>query len=183
MSKLVQLPKPYPWIVPVPAVILTCGIEETGYNAITLSWAGVVASEPPQVAAGVRRERHTFKLLEKVEHYVLNMVTEDQLDMLRVCGKQSGKNVDKFAAAKMTPALSPIVPSVAIAESKLQLHCAIRQRIDCGSHVLFIGEVLATLVDSELVAGEGRLDAEAMKPACYIQGTMAYWGVKKIGAY
>ena len=53
----------------------------------------------------------------------------------------SGNRVDKFAAAKLTPAKSILVDAPYVEEFPLVLECKVIHIIEIGLHTQFIGEI------------------------------------------
>ena len=78
--------------------------DEEKINAMTASWGGVGEIWAKHASfAFVRPSRHTFKLLEQSERYVLNFLNEGNRDALNYCGKVSGRDADKIAETGLKP--------------------------------------------------------------------------------
>ena len=71
--------KPSTMLNPVPVVMVSSGTMEQA-NIITIAWAGTICSEPPMVSSSVRPERHSYGLIQKSGEFVINLVTEDDVD-------------------------------------------------------------------------------------------------------
>lgn len=96
--------------------------DENGANAMTASWGGVGILWNRAVAfCFVRPQRHTFSLLEKEDGFSLCFLPEGYREALRLCGTKSGKDTDKFAAAKLSEKYENSIPFVG--ESRLVLFC------------------------------------------------------------
>jgi len=63
--------KPGTMIYPLPAVLVSCGSEESEYNIITVAWVGTICTNPPMCYISVRPERHSYPILKKNMEFVL----------------------------------------------------------------------------------------------------------------
>ena len=68
--------KPGTMIFPVPALLISCGTPEDGFNIITIAWTGTVCSEPPMCYISVRPERYSHAIISKQKEFVINLTTE-----------------------------------------------------------------------------------------------------------
>ncbi len=101
--------------------LLTAG-EEEQVNTMTVSWGGMgVLWGKPVVFCFVRPQRHTFTLTERHERLSLSFLPEQYRPALRLCGTKSGRDINKFDAAGLTPAFAEDTPYVA--EARLVLLC------------------------------------------------------------
>jgi hypothetical protein len=58
----------------------------------------------------------------------------------------------------------------------------IRDRLELGSHDLFIGEVVAVHADEELLDEKGDIDVARLEPFAYVEGE--YWSLgERIGEF
>ena len=55
--------KPATLLMPLPAVLVSCGSLEKP-NIITIAWAGTVCSSPAMVSISVRKERYSYDILK-----------------------------------------------------------------------------------------------------------------------
>ena len=86
------------------------------------------------------------------------------------CGVLSGREVDKFALHQLTPIPGTKVAAPIVAESPLSLECRVTRQLDLGSHTMFIGEIVAVQVSSELIDADGKFDVERAKLVAYAHG-------------
>jgi flavin reductase (DIM6/NTAB) family NADH-FMN oxidoreductase RutF len=95
---------------------------------------------------GIAPRRFSYGLIQKSGAYVVNAVDEKLIEAVKVCGENSGRDVDKFKLAKLTAVPASRVNAPLIEESPLSIECRVTQEVQAGDHVWFIGEVLATHV-------------------------------------
>ena len=130
-------------LFPLPAVMVSCQKKGEGEkpNIITLSWVGVVCSEPPMLGIGVRRNRFSWDLIAHSKGFVVNIPTGDLLKATDFCGMRSGKDVNKFAEAKLTPVTCAETGAPLIKECPVNLECELKEMLELGSHTFFIGQI------------------------------------------
>jgi flavin reductase (DIM6/NTAB) family NADH-FMN oxidoreductase RutF len=165
MSKKALLPETI--LFPLPAVMVSCRHKNERPNIITLSWVGVVCSEPPMVGIAIRKNRFSYGIIKKSGTFVVNVPKGDQLKATDFCGTVSGKSTDKFAEMKLTPATCEKTGAPMIDECPVSLECVVRRELELGSHTLFIGEIVVTHIDSEYLDEKDRPDVGKMKLFCY----------------
>lgn len=91
-------------------------------NPMTASWGGMgVLWNKPVVFLFIRPQRYTFGLVEKAQRLSVSFLGEEYREALRICGRLSGRDTDKFAAAGLTCTRTNGVPHPA--EARLMLVC------------------------------------------------------------
>lgn len=150
--------KPGNILSPVPAVLVSCG-GTRGWkpNLITIAWAGNVCSEPPLLSISIRPERYSYEIIETTREFVVNVPSLRQAKVVDWCGMVSGRSEDKFAGAGLTPASALKVQCPIVLECPLNIECRVRESLKLGSHTMFVAEVVAVQVSSELIDARGRL--------------------------
>ena len=103
--------------------LLSAGDRES-YNTMTVGWAGLGVLWSKKVAmAYVRPQRYTWQFTEKQDYFTLTFFAPgEQREALSLCGTKSGRDMDKFAAAGLTPAFADCGAPYA-AEGELILVC------------------------------------------------------------
>lgn len=102
-------------------MLITAASGDT-VNTMTASWGGMgVLWNKPVAFCFIRPQRYTFALTEQSERFSLSFFEESYRPALRLCGTKSGRDLDKFAAAGLTPAQENGVPYVK--EARLVLLC------------------------------------------------------------
>jgi flavin reductase (DIM6/NTAB) family NADH-FMN oxidoreductase RutF len=71
-----------------------------------------------------------------------------------------------------------------IKECPVNLECRVKQVLALGSHDLFLGEVVAVHMDTEIQDEKGRIDIGKTKLFAFCAGAMEYWSLgERIGRY
>ena len=158
-------------LAPVPPVLLSCGgTEEFKPNIITVAWAGTVCSEPPMVSVSIRPQRFSHEIISATREFVLNLTTVSMAKAVDWCGVKSGRDVDKFEGAHLTPFPSEIVSAPGIAESPVNMECRVKKVLALGSHDMFIAEIVAVHVSQEFIDKRGKLRLEDAGLLAYAHG-------------
>ena len=179
MSKVAL--KPGTFLYPVPAVLVTCGPLEKP-NIITLAWVGTVCSSPPMVGISIRPSRYSHGLVRQHGEFAVNLPTADLVRATDYCGTVSGRKVDKFKQAALTPVPAKAIGTAIIAECPVNIECRVVRVISLGSHDLFVGEIVAVQADAEVLNDRREIDLTRAKPLAY--GSARYWSLGQLlGSY
>ena len=83
--------------------MLVASGNEDSYNMMTASWGGMGEMWGKDVAVTViRPQRYTYEFIEKNDLFTLSFYG-DKKDIHAVCGKKSGRDIDKAKEAGLTP--------------------------------------------------------------------------------
>lgn len=174
--------RPSTLVMPVPVALVTVAAPNGPGNIVTLAWVGTVCSAPPMLSIAIRPSRYSYELLSRTNEFVVNFPRADHVEKVDVCGVVSGRDVDKFALTGFHPLSAALVGAPLIAECPVNLECVTRHRLSLGVHDLFIGEVVATHVDEDVLDGRGRLDKSRLDALAYVDGE--YWSLgEKVGGH
>jgi flavin reductase (DIM6/NTAB) family NADH-FMN oxidoreductase RutF len=171
MGKITLGPMPYMSVMPT----LLVGANVKGKpNYMTAAWATVACMAPPMVCVAINKGRYTAKGIDENQTFSLNVPSVHQVVETDHCGLVSGANEDKsvvfrsfFGKLKNAPLAE---------ECPVNIECRVYQSVDCGSHTLYIGEVVEIHADRSCVT-DGKLDIGKINPIIYSQYT--YFGVGK----
>lgn len=171
--------KPTVLLFPLPVLLLTC-IDESGKpNVITLAWVGIVNSEPPMVSVSIRPSRYSHRLVQASGEFVINIPSEKMVREVDICGIVSGREEDKFAKTGLTPKPAKEVSAPLIEECPVNLECKVKQSVSLGSHVLFLGEIIAIHVERNVLMEKEKIDIAKVLPIVYCGSVREYWSMGK----
>ncbi len=175
---------PQTMLIPMPVVMVSCQKKGQRPNIITIAWSGIACSEPPMISIAIRKGRFSHDIISQSKEFVVNIITESLLSQTDYCGTKSGKNVDKFNETRLTPIKGTKVDAPLIKECPVNLECVVKAITSLGSHDLFIGEIVATHIDSEYMDQRGNPDIAKLKPVAYCTKAQQYWGLSHpLGVY
>ncbi len=120
--------------------------DENGYNMMTASWgfAGEMWGAD-SVIAMIRPQRYTMKFVEENDYFTLSFYG-DRKDIHKVCGSQSGRDVNKTELTGLTPVFSD--DTVYFKEARLVLICK-KQYLDTLKKECFIDDVPLKWYDND----------------------------------
>ena len=168
--------KPGTLIYPLPAAMISCGSHPDEYNIITVSWLGTLCTNPPMCYISIRPERHSYEIIKRNMEFVINLTTEELVQVTDWCGVRSGKDYNKFHETGLTPAKAVVVNAPVIEESPLCIECRVKEIISLGSHDMFIADVVNVQADDKYFDAEtGKFDMQNARLLAYSHGN--YYGL------
>lgn len=138
--------------------LITCGDIETKSNIIAVSFCMPVSKEPPLIACAIGRRTYSYKLIESAKELIVNVPPKELKDKIYYCGFNSGYQVDKFKETGLTPRPARKVKAPIVDECVAHMECKVRQEIETGDKILFIGEVIEAYADEALLKGERKVE-------------------------
>ena len=169
-------------LYPLPAVLVSVADGAGSTNLFTVAWTGTVCSDPPMVSISVRPERYSYHMIEETGEFVINLTTEALVYAADYCGVRSGRDVDKWREMNLTPIPADHVKAPMVAESPVNLECRVTQKLEVGTHDMFLAEVLAVHVDDQYMDETGKFCLNDAKPLVYYHGRYLATG-KEIGSF
>jgi flavin reductase (DIM6/NTAB) family NADH-FMN oxidoreductase RutF len=132
----VKLASPYPY------ALLVSMNEEEKPNIMGVGWWSFVSWQPPMLIVSIGFPRYTMECLENHDEFTLCFPSSRQSKGAWVCGKKSGRQVDKIpetgfkmkSSKKVTP---PIIDGCTAA-----FECRIKEKLDAGDHRIYLAEIL-----------------------------------------
>jgi flavin reductase (DIM6/NTAB) family NADH-FMN oxidoreductase RutF len=146
--------KPTPLIYPVPAALVSCGSTSDEYNIISIAWTGTINSVPPMCYISVRKDRHSYDIIKRNMEFVINYPTKDLVYEVDFCGRQSGRDYNKFDELKLTPIKGEKVSAPVIQQSPVNIECRVTEIKELGSHDMFLAEVVNIQVSEDYIDQE-----------------------------
>ncbi len=149
-------------------------------NVMTIGWGtiGSIWSRPIFIVL-VRHSRHSYKLMEQVSDFTVNVLPSELSAAASLCGSISGQDHDKFQEAQLTPVPSREVRSPIVRECVVHYECRTVNRVDIAPdalvqsvreqfyrnddfHRIYFGEIVASYADEDAtgrlsVQGQGRI--------------------------
>ena len=162
--------KPGTMIYPLPAVLVSCGATPEEYNVMTASWTGTVCSNPPMCYVSIRPERYSYDIIKRNGSFVINLTNKALARATDFCGVRSGRDMDKFKEAGLTPGKAEVVAAPIVEEAPVSIECKVVDIKPLGSHDMFLAEVVNVLVDAKYIDKDDKLDMAAMNLIAYTHG-------------
>ena len=103
-------------------MLVTAGMPEK-FNMMTASWGGTgILWGKPVAFIFIRPERYTYEFIEKGDTLTLSFLGEAHRDIHKICGSQSGRDIDKVAASGLKPYVTEN-GNIAYEQARLILEC------------------------------------------------------------
>ncbi|MGZ5502892.1 MAG: flavin reductase family protein [Halobacteriota archaeon] len=145
-------------------------------NIATFAWIMSTSHDPELIAVSVSKARYTCECL--TDEFVINLPTKELVEQVWTVGTLSGRNVNKFQVAGLTPIPSDVVKPPRIAECATHIECRIVNTFKTGDHIIFVGEVVAKSGDFDVMK-DGTL-SEHIEPLFHLGGTKFLSGQERI---
>jgi len=140
------LSKVYQLLEPGPVVLLTTS-HNGRTNVMTMSWHMMVEFEPPLVACVVSNANHSFTALRATRECVIAVPAVELAPKVVAVGNCTGREIDKFAEAGLTPRPAEQVAPPLVAECFANLECRVVETRLVNKYNLFVLEVVKAWTD------------------------------------
>jgi flavin reductase (DIM6/NTAB) family NADH-FMN oxidoreductase RutF len=147
---------------------------------MTVAWGGICCSEPPCIGISLRKATYTYGNIVERKAFTVHITTEPYVKEVDYFGIVSGKKIDKLAVTGLTPVKGEFVDAPYIKEFPLVLECRLLHTIEIGLHTQFIGEIVDTKIDEEMLADDGLPDIGKIKPVAFTPGIRDYYSFGKV---
>jgi len=116
-------------------------------DIMTQSWHTMMEFEPPLVGCVISANNYSFELLRASRECVINVPTVELAKQVAKIGNTCGREVDKFAANKLTAVPATQVGAPLIDECYASLECRIADGGWVNKYNFFVLEVVKAWVD------------------------------------
>ena len=164
-------------LFPTPVLMVGTYDQQGKPNLMNAAWGGICCSQPPCVAVSLRKATHTHGSIVAKKAFTVGIACESRIIAADYVGMTSGRDVDKFAVAGLTPIKSELVDAPYAAEFPVVLECRLLQIVEIGLHTQFIGEIIDVKADVDVLGDDGLPDILKIKPLIYDTAHKGYHGV------
>ncbi|MDD5109756.1 MAG: flavin reductase family protein [Patescibacteria group bacterium] len=130
-------------------VILLTARAKGRDNVMALAWHTPVSYDPPMYAVAIYRGWFTCGLVRASKVFVVNFMPKSSAPAVLICGRKSGKKMDKFAASGLDKEEAEKVKAPRIKQALGYLECRTVRSVNVGDHVVFIAKVLKARLKSK----------------------------------
>ena len=149
-------------------------------NVMTIAWGGICCSKPPALTISLRKATYTYGCIEARGAYTVSIPSKEYAAQADYFGIASGKHTNKFDDTGLTPVASESVDAPYVGEFPLVLECRVIHTYEIGLHTQFIGEIVNTLTDEEILNAKGLPMIDKAAPFIYATGTREYWALGEV---
>jgi len=152
-------------LYPVPVTLVSCE-DNSRTNILTISWTGILCSSPPIIYISIRPDRFSYDLVKQSRRFIINIPSENQLEIADKCGNCSGRDVDKFKMFNLSKEYLVKNYPPLIKECKHHLLCDVIEIKEYGTHHAFIGQVSHEFINTDCLI-DNSLDYSKINPIAY----------------
>ncbi len=113
----------------------------------------------------------------ETEAYTISVPSKNHAKEADFFGLTSGKKIDKFRKAGLTPVRADKVYAPYVEEFPMVIECKVIHTFEIGLHTQFIGEILDVKIDEEILGGDGLPEMLKLNPILYAAESRNYYGV------
>jgi flavin reductase (DIM6/NTAB) family NADH-FMN oxidoreductase RutF len=164
-------------VFPTPVFVVGTYDPNNRPNVMTAAWGGICCSQPPCVAVSLRKATYSYRNIVARKAFTLSIPSEAHLKQADYFGMVSGKDIDKFAVAGLTPVKSDLVNAPYVQEFPLILECRLAHVFELGLHTQFVGEIVDVKADETVLDSRGLADIKKVKPLVFAPDNQAYYAI------
>ncbi|AQT67450.1 Flavoredoxin [Anaerohalosphaera lusitana] len=136
---------------PEPVAYAVAKDEHGKANPITLGWFMQTSGDPAMFAIAVATTRYSVKTIRHSKCFTLVFPAGDEHDEALFFGTKSGRQVDKVGEMKVATSPASMIDSVVFDDAVANFECELAGEKLTGDHIIFIGRVVASHVNTEKV--------------------------------
>lgn len=141
----------YRYLYPRLTVLVSSGTLQTP-NALTIAWSCPLSVSPPLIGVLITKKRYSHEIIQHHKEFVINIPNKSQIKESHYIGSISGREeTQKLKKAGFSVEASIKVKAPRIKECQINLECKLYDIIPTGDHDLFIGEVVFTVINHEII--------------------------------
>ena len=167
-------------LYPTPVLVVGSSGADGKANAMTAAWGGVACSKPPCVCVSLRAATASHGNIMARKAFTISLPGEANAAQADYFGTVSGRDHDKFADIGVTAVRSELVDAPYVGEFPLVLECKVVAVHELGLHTQFIGEVIDVKAEDTVLAADGGIGLELLRPIFFAMGVQAYFGVGEL---
>ncbi len=156
------------YATPPTSVILISTVDKNDRNNIApFAWWNVVSKEPPLIAVSIRPSTNTYRIIKKTAEFTIGIPDPELVDIV-YGSAQLDREADEFKKLDLTVLPAVKITSPRIKECQVNIECRYKNEIECGDHMLVIGEVVAVEVRDDLIYPEDAVMRHNLKPIAHL---------------
>jgi len=159
------------------ALITASHLDSTTITPI--AWTMPASSSPKLIAVAFAHKRFSLELLLASGGFCINIADETIIDDIMICGKNSGRNINKFHETDLTAVKCNKIDTSYIDECIAHIECTVYDTYKAGDHTIVIGEVVDSYSDEDFILENGIINLEKYSPLHHLGGS-AFTSLKKI---
>jgi flavin reductase (DIM6/NTAB) family NADH-FMN oxidoreductase RutF len=144
-------------------------------NFINIAHVGILnAGAPHLISLGMGKIHHTNAGIRENKTFSINILSQDQMVEMDYVGMVSGSKTDKSGVFETF--FGELKTAPIIQNCPLSMECRLYDTYDLKTHDVFIGEIVATYGDENVLC-DGKVDLAKVKPLLFDMASKKYWSL------
>ena len=133
-------------------------------NGCIINTAMQIADNPKRISIAVNKSNYTCKMIDKTGEFNISVISEKaDFSLFQHFGFQSGKDTDKFATYNNCKRSENGILYIT-EDTNSYMSAKVTEKVDCGSHMLFIAEVTEAKILSDIPSATYQYYFDHIKP-------------------
>lgn len=141
-------------------------------NYITIAHVGIM--DMGTISLGMNKVHYTNAGIKENKTFSVNLPSVNLIKETDYCGLVSGKKTDKAALFDNFYGVLGTAPM--IRQCPVNMECRLVQTVDFPNHDIFVGEVVETYVDEDVLTNNV-LDVAKVQPILFTMADHGYWAI------
>lgn len=156
-------------LFPMPALLIAVRTGEGTANLLSIAWASIAGGSPPLIGIHVARTHFSTPHIRRERSFTVNVPSSRLHVAVDYCGIVSGrKDPNKAQTAGLTLVSASKVSAPLVVECPLNFECVLEQELEMGGGLLFVGQVVETHADEDVLDSMGRIVTEKLDPLVFL---------------
>ena len=131
-------------------VVIAIARDENGKaNPMAVGWTMITSGSPPMMAVALAHKRYTARAIRHSKCFTIAYPSADMIDDVLGFGTKSGRDIDKLEESGCAHREAEEIDSVLLEDAVANFECVLEQETVTGDHVVFVGKVVASHVNTE----------------------------------
>ena len=145
-------------------------------NFLAVAHVGIMNHGTPQyISIGLNKSHHTTQAIHDHRQFSLNIPSQELMAETDYVGLVSGRNTDKSQLFELFYGELEYAPM--IQACPVTMECRLHSVVEFQTHDVFIGAIMATHAEAEVLGPKGEIDVAKVKPLLFDMGTVKYYGL------
>jgi flavin reductase (DIM6/NTAB) family NADH-FMN oxidoreductase RutF len=144
-------------------------------NFLNIAHVGILnAGAPHLISLGMGKTHFTNDGIRENKTFSVNILSQDRLVEADYVGLVSGAKTDKSAV--FDTFFGELKTAPLITNCPLSMECRLYDTYNLKTHDVFIGEIVATYADDDVLTG-GKVDLAKVRPLLFDMSSVKYWSL------
>lgn len=112
-------------------------------NMHICTYVSAVSMEPKRMMVAIYKGTKTLALVEQNPHFILQLLSKSQYNLIKILGQSSGNKIDKISRLKKRNLLSSWKQFHVLKDALAYMELATIEKIDAGDHIMHLCEMVS----------------------------------------